>query len=153
VAASEVPDADEPVSKPAVEPALEAEVVGEDLSDVDTQVEELVGGEGEPEEEGPEPTGGEGSATGEKKRRRRRRRRKGSKGDPRSETGAEVESAEEPDESPLEREEVPLSAEEDEEVVAVTPGQDDEEEDEVDNFSNWNVPSWQELIASLYRPS
>jgi hypothetical protein len=22
----------------------------------------------------------------------------------------------------------------------------------LDDLSNWNVPSWQELIASLYRP-
>ena len=26
------------------------------------------------------------------------------------------------------------------------------DEDDDDNLSNWTVPSWQELIASLYRP-
>ena len=34
-----------------------------------------------------------------------------------------------------------------------TPPPDDEgDDDEVDNLSNWNVPSWNDLIASLYRP-
>jgi len=30
--------------------------------------------------------------------------------------------------------------------------QDEETDEEMTNFSNWSVPSWQELIASLYRP-
>ena len=28
----------------------------------------------------------------------------------------------------------------------------EDEEEETISFANWNVPSWQELIASLYRP-
>jgi hypothetical protein len=28
----------------------------------------------------------------------------------------------------------------------------DDEIAELGDFSNWNVPSWNELIASLYRP-
>jgi hypothetical protein len=28
----------------------------------------------------------------------------------------------------------------------------DEREEEPDTLSDWNVPSWQELISSLYRP-
>jgi hypothetical protein len=35
---------------------------------------------------------------------------------------------------------------------AVEPEPEDEDDEEVENLSNWNVPSWQELIASLYRP-
>jgi hypothetical protein len=31
-------------------------------------------------------------------------------------------------------------------------GQPDDKDDEMDNLSDWNVPSWTELIASLYRP-
>jgi hypothetical protein len=27
-----------------------------------------------------------------------------------------------------------------------------DEKDEVDNLTDWNVPSWNELIESLYRP-
>jgi hypothetical protein len=27
-----------------------------------------------------------------------------------------------------------------------------DEKDEVDNLTDWNVPSWTELIESLYRP-
>jgi hypothetical protein len=38
--------------------------------------------------------------------------------------------------------ESPLAAAEDE----------DDSDDELDNLSDWNVPSWNELIASLYRP-
>lgn len=29
---------------------------------------------------------------------------------------------------------------------------DDEDDDEIDNLSDWSVPSWTELIASLHRP-
>jgi hypothetical protein len=38
-----------------------------------------------------------------------------------------------------------------EEVPAEEEVQDEEDED-IDDLSNWNVPSWAELIASLYRP-
>ena len=31
-------------------------------------------------------------------------------------------------------------------------GEEDDSDEEPDNLSDWNVPSWQELIASLYRP-
>jgi hypothetical protein len=42
---------------------------------------------------------------------------------------------------------------EDEEPAAeVAPESEDEEEDEGDTYADWNVPSWQELIASLSRP-
>jgi hypothetical protein len=37
------------------------------------------------------------------------------------------------------------------ETAPPTPTEDDEI-DEEDNLSDWNVPSWNELIASLYRP-
>ncbi len=30
--------------------------------------------------------------------------------------------------------------------------EEEEDDDEKLSFANWNVPSWQELIASLYRP-
>src|SRR5438132_9266723 len=36
--------------------------------------------------------------------------------------------------------------------VAVSQGAEDAELDDVRSLSNWNVPSWNELIASLYRP-
>jgi hypothetical protein len=35
--------------------------------------------------------------------------------------------------------------------VAPEPG-DEDGEDEGNTYADWNVPSWQELIASLYRP-
>jgi len=41
----------------------------------------------------------------------------------------------------------------DEEPEQQAPPTDEEADDEeVDNLSNWNVPSWNDLIASLYRP-
>jgi hypothetical protein len=45
--------------------------------------------------------------------------------------------------------EEPAAEETPPDATAVEPDEDDEE---VENLSNWNVPSWQELIASLYRP-
>jgi hypothetical protein len=47
-----------------------------------------------------------------------------------------------------EREEAPL--EEVEDVVSAPAAEADD--DEVDNLSDWDVPYWQDLIASLYRP-
>jgi hypothetical protein len=35
--------------------------------------------------------------------------------------------------------------------TAATPEEDDDTE-EIDSLSDWSVPSWTELIASLYRP-
>jgi hypothetical protein len=36
---------------------------------------------------------------------------------------------------------------------AAEPSDADEDEGDFEDFSNWSVPSWNELIASLYRPS
>ena len=44
-----------------------------------------------------------------------------------------------------------VEAETEEETRSPEPETDDEIE-ELGDFSNWNVPSWNELIASLYRP-
>jgi hypothetical protein len=44
------------------------------------------------------------------------------------------------------------AAEDEEPAAEVAPEPEDEEEDEGDTYADWNVPSWQELIASLYRP-
>jgi hypothetical protein len=54
---------------------------------------------------------------------------------------AEAEDRWEQEESPVE---------EVEDVVSGVPAQEDDEE--VDILSNWDVPAWQDLIASLYRP-
>lgn len=85
--------------------------------------EEITEPEAETEEEDKRPS-----------RRRRGRRRQRSDGDRRDETEAPETSAE-------------PSAESDE-------GAEDEEDEEAEAvpFADWNVPSWQELIGSLYRP-
>jgi hypothetical protein len=38
------------------------------------------------------------------------------------------------------------------ETEALPAPVEDETDEEEENFSDWNVPSWSELIASLYRP-
>ena len=37
-------------------------------------------------------------------------------------------------------------------VPGAAPEEDDNIDEELDTLSNWNVPSWSELIASLYHP-
>jgi len=49
-------------------------------------------------------------------------------------------------------EEEPDLASEPEVSAAVDDSEADDEIAELGDFSNWNVPSWNELIASLYRP-
>jgi hypothetical protein len=49
-------------------------------------------------------------------------------------------------------EEEPDLASEPEVSAAVDESEADDEIAELGDFSNWNVPSWNELIASLYRP-
>lgn len=84
---------------------------------------------------------GEASRGAPEEERRPTRRRRG-RG--RDEVREEVEELE------------PIAAEDDEVVADEPPPvveeDDDELDEELDTLSNWNVPSWQELIASLYRP-
>ena len=72
-------------------------------------------------------------------RRRRGRRRRRSEGGPREDAPEEREM---PDESAADADQGEEDAGE----------EDDEEEVEIVPFADWNVPSWQELIGSLYRP-
>jgi ribonuclease E len=72
----------------------------------------------------------------EPRRRRRRRRRKGA------------------DEETLTNEEEEKEGAADDEVVSVEPAQALEEEDEeFEDLTDLNVPTWGELVAGLYRPS
>jgi hypothetical protein len=66
------------------------------------------------------------------KRRRRRRPRRKKKGDGPAETAAGEEQAAHD--------------------TAADPARDDDDEPVEDLARNWNVPSWDELIGSLYRP-
>jgi ribonuclease E len=119
-------------------------------------------------------------APGEEERHRRRRRRRGSKSSTSSEletTGEETteessasveeketDSGERPrrrrrrrvKKAELEGETVDVveSEEDREEVVEEEPIRVEEEDDdeEAEDFSTWNVPSWAEIIAGLYRP-
>ncbi len=102
-------------------------------------------------------------------RRGRRRGRRGRRGRPGREEEArrpvsletddtEVEPAEDvsgrehplrsPDEEPAED----LSSEDEEELEPVSDSTDEDDDEPMETFADWNVPSWQEIVASLYRP-
>jgi ribonuclease E len=123
-----------------VSPAIESEELG------------VIEGEFEPAEAEAE---GEGEAETEgepgKKRRRRRRRRK-KKGGPNGQPEAAEGEAEGEAEEAEGAEGEPEEGEEAEEPAAV--GAEEEVSPEVTRelIANWNVPSWQEIVAGLYRP-
>lgn len=98
----------------------------------------------------------EADRTGDKRRRRRRRRGRG-KGKGREGEG-EIAAAE-PEAGPTEP--VPATAAPEEPIVEEAPEEVEESAEPVaeieepvepEPYADWNVPSWQELIGSLYRP-
>jgi hypothetical protein len=100
---------------------------------------------GEAPEEIPEEPSDEQTAPGEKRRRRRRRRRRRGAGETADDGAAKSEGL--PDGAGPTAGEDDAADEEDD-------GAADEDEEEIEPLSipDWNVPTWQELIASLYRP-
>jgi ribonuclease E len=106
---------------------------------------------GEPADvQGEAPTPDEtGAEEGKSRRRRRRRRRKG--GAATADEAALGESAEGPAEEPA-AEDSELEDEASDEVLAEIEPAVDEDDEEIDDLSNWTVPSWAEIVASLYRP-
>lgn len=84
--------------------------------------------------------------TEEEPRRGRKRRGRGRKPDDRDERVEAVRDEEAEYDDELASQEEP----EEEEVRAQEA--DDDDDNEPDPFKDWNVPSWQELISSLYRP-
>jgi hypothetical protein len=87
-------------------------------------------------EPGPEEVSPPGETIDEKSAERGPRRRKGSPRRSRDE-------------------ETPISAEEigsEGPTVAAEPSDKDADKDDLDTLTDWNVPSWTELIDSLYRP-
>jgi hypothetical protein len=153
----EAPPAEEPVATEGVagffdaaieEPADEADD-SDELSDDD----EEIGGN---EDAGAGAAmGGEGGEAGEggkkRKRRRRRRRRKGGDAAQEKETapaaGPRTQPAAETDEDEVELPTRRESFEADGARLAA-----DEDADELAGFGDWDVPTWEELIASLHRP-
>jgi ribonuclease E len=155
----------------AAEDSTPPDIVAEAFTDaVDSDLddgEEAEGEAAEGEAGGEEGQPGEGPpGTGRKRRRRRRRRRKGGAPEAGGEGGTAAEA--EPAGEPADDAEVPAAAAEDEFAAA---GEPDEEAEEVgaesvplaaeedtgsdvlrDLIATWNVPSWDEIVASLYRP-
>lgn len=126
---------------------IPAEPIVESAAEVEEGQEVEVG-------EAPEEIPDEPSPPEEKKRRRRRRRR-GRRG---GEAGGEAqdEAAEQGEAGPLfdTGAEPPAAAEADELEEDEEGSDEDEDEVEVEpiSFVDWTVPTWNELIGSLYRP-
>jgi hypothetical protein len=100
--------------------------------------------------EGEAVAGDEEGEPGQKKRRRRRRRRKkkGGVGQPVGEEAARFEAEAEESETQLEEDD------EDGAEAITGPGVEEEVTPEMtrDIIANWNVPSWEEIVAGLHRP-
>jgi hypothetical protein len=99
----------------------------------------------------------EDPASPDDQKRRRRRRRRGRRGD--NENGGEAKPGEgiKSDSSTNAAPGAPMLPQDvedtdDEELDDGAIGDDDEEEVEHISFADWTVPSWNELIGSLYRP-
>jgi|DewCreStandDraft_4_1066084.scaffolds.fasta_scaffold121985_2 hypothetical protein len=110
---------------------------------------------GDAPEEIPDDPSEEPSSPEKKRRRRRRRRRRGdSPTDAATAESIETEANQEStaSEDEVEGEVETESSNECEESDDDSRDDDDEEEVEPISLPDWNVPSWQELIDSLYRP-
>jgi hypothetical protein len=150
-------DSPRPRAEP-VEPAAEWTAEPEPELVEDTAVPAMGDEEGFGEEEGEEVeavaeegSGAQGEGEGEdptKKRRRRRRRRKKKAGVAEGAVGetaiAEVDAEAEPEE--------PAVTETAEDDLAAGPESEFTPELTRDLIANWNVPSWSEIVAGLYRP-
>lgn len=127
--------AEEPVLEPEYGAEAEESEESEEFGD------SLESSEGENDAEG-ESESPEGEASDEndpnKKKRRRRRRRRGGKKDDGTEAGAAAEGEE---------------AEEGETAVAVLDEEDGPGPEAAQQLiANWDVPSWGEIVAGLFRP-
>ena len=92
------------------------------------------------------PSGGD-EDEGQRKRRRRRRRRRSDEAPVHARPADEGEpTLAETDDEPSEDDVV------DEDVEHIRPAAAQEDDEPEEDFSDWNVPSWNDLIASLYRP-
>jgi hypothetical protein len=97
--------------------------------------------------------------TGRKRRRRRRRRRRGGGDQPESAAGAAggVEPEETAGAEDVEASDVSYSDEEESDSDFAAVGEESSDEDAGeellrDLIANWNVPSWDDVVAGLYRP-
>lgn len=106
---------------------------------------ETVSAEGEGE--------GEGEPGQKKRRRRRRRRKKKGAGQPGGEPAGE-EASEFDGEDEAEESETQHDGDEEEPEAITGPGVEEEATPEMtrDIIANWNVPSWEEIVAGLHRP-
>jgi hypothetical protein len=149
---------DDPGSSKPSPPDEDAEVI--ELTESDT---DEVGEPAQPfvEDGAEEPEGETVSAEGEdegepgqkKRRRRRRRRKKKGVGQPGGEP-ASGEASEFVGEGEAEESESQLEGDEEEPEAITGPGVEDEATPEMtrDIIANWNVPSWEEIVAGLHRP-
>lgn len=147
------PAAPEPEPEPAEE--FEDAPFGgepEDSSDADA-------GDDEPDGDDEAETPGEpGEGSPKKRRRRRRRRKKKGPGEPGADGGPAVATADAEGDTGPDEEALPESETgwddggEAEEVGAVVGEEQVTPEAAREIVANWNVPSWEEIVAGLYRP-
>lgn len=147
----DVPASPPKAAPPEPEPVEEIELVAAPEDAESEADEEFAGGldEGDESEDDGAPEGAtsEEGDPGQKKRRRRRRRRK--KKGPGEGTEADATPEAEPELAAVAastEDEGEFAAEDDESVEGASP------EATREIISNWNVPSWQEIVAGLYRP-
>jgi hypothetical protein len=152
---------DDPGSSKPSPPDEDAEVI--ELTESDTVevgepaqpfVEDGVDETEEPEGETVSAEGEDEGEPGQKKRRRRRRRRKKKGvGQPGGEP-ASGEASEFVGEGEAEESETQLEEDEEEPEAITGPGVEEEATPEMtrDIIANWNVPSWEEIVAGLHRP-
>jgi ribonuclease E len=142
-----------PAEPPPVEEFIAAEPEEEPIATVEEEdlVEVLEDGTEaavELEEEGALAGEGEEETGPKKRRRRRRRRKKKGAGEPAEAGPAAAAEGPEAEETAGEFE----GPEEEEEVEAGFGDEGVSPEATRDLIANWNVPSWSEIVAGLYRP-
>jgi hypothetical protein len=142
----------------------EPETVVEDGPGDEEMREEIDQEAQEPREPGEE--GGEGEESRDRPRRGRRRGRRGRRNDERDErpkrgreeervaaARGEDDAMEDADLSEGPDDALARDLEDDDaEGATIPPMDDDDDDEEVDKLTDLNVPSWNDLIASLYRP-
>jgi ribonuclease E len=136
------------------EPRTDASVVQEEASVPPLEEEEIP-----PPLSDDETAPTEARMTEEDEDRPRRGRRRGRRGrrsrSRREEAPADVASLDndDTDVEPTENELAPApAAVDDDEEEMPAARLDDEDDEPLETFADWNVPSWQEIVASLYRP-
>jgi ribonuclease E len=139
--------------RPRVDPSAEAsdpelDIAGDEGPDAEGEPDDTVvipALSGEPMAEA---TAGESAEPGKKRRRRRRRRKKGGAAGQPADANGPVEGG-------------PVAEDDADDLAEAAPDEEPNEPADADEptaeaardvIANWNVPSWEQIVAGLYRP-